>query len=197
MSGKLHRALLLIAACALATSASAHIGTDSGTHAEIGLLDGLLHPFTGLDHLAAMLAVGFWSALSAQRLWAAPLAFAAMLLAGALIGQAGIELPEVEPMIAASLLVLGLLVALRTHLPAVLAAALVGVFAVFHGAAHGTELAGSANFMAPLLGMLLSTLALHAAGLALGRAARNTSLVTRLAGAGVATLGVTLLAQLA
>jgi len=181
----------------MATSANAHIGTDSGTHLDRGLLDGLLHPFTGLDHLAAMLAVGFWSALSARRLWIAPLAFANMLLAGALLGLSGIELPAVEPMIAASLLVLGLLVALRTRLPAVLAAALVGVFAVFHGAAHGIELAGRASFMAPLLGMLLATLALHATGLGLGRTLRNTSWVTRLAGAGVATLGMTLLAQLA
>jgi urease accessory protein len=197
MSRKLPRALFLIAACAMATSASAHICIDSSAHAGIGFIDGLLHPFTGLDHLAAMLAVGFWSALSARRLWTAPLAFAAMLLAGALPGLAGMELPAVEPMIAASVLVLGLLVALRTRLPAALAAGLVGVFAVFHGAAHGTELAGSANFLAPLLGMLLSTLALHAAGLALGRVARNTPLWTRMAGAGVATLGVTLLVRLA
>lgn len=166
-------------------------------HSEIGFLDGLLHPFTGLDHLAAMLAVGFWSALSARRLWTTPLAFAAMLLAGALLGLAGIALPAVEPMIAASLLVLGLLVALRTQMPAMLAAALVGVFAVFHGVAHGTELAGAANIEGPLLGMLLATLALHATGLGLGRAFRHTSWISRAAGAGVAALGVTLLTQLA
>ena len=115
MSRQLPHALFLIAACAIATSASAHIGTDFSAHAEIGFIDGLLHPLTGLDHLAAMLAVGFWSALSARRLWTAPLAFAAMLLAGALLGLAGMALPAVEPMIAASLLVLGLLVALRTQ----------------------------------------------------------------------------------
>ena len=69
-----------------------------------------------MDHLAAMLAVGFWSALTARRVWTAPLAFAAMLLLGALLGLTGIELPAVEPLIAASLLVLGLLVALRTRL---------------------------------------------------------------------------------
>ncbi|WP_415838081.1 HupE/UreJ family protein [Polaromonas hydrogenivorans] len=197
MPRKPPRALFLIAACAMATSAKAHIGTDFGAHAEIGFLDGLLHPFTGLDHLAAMLAVGFWSALSARRLWTTPLAFAAMLLAGALLGLAGIELPAVEPMIAASLLVLGLLVALRTQMPAMLAAALVGVFAVFHGVAHGTELAGAANIEGPLLGMLLATLALHATGLGLGLALRHTAWVSRMAGAGVAMFGVTLLAQLA
>lgn len=173
------------------------MGTDFGTHAEIDGLDGLLHPFTGLDHLAAMLAVGFWSALSARRLWTAPLAFAAMLLAGAVLGLAGIELPAVEPMIAASLLVLGLLVALRTRLPAALAAVLVGLFAIFHGAAHGTELAGAAHIWAPLAGMLVTTLALHATGLGLGWALRHSAWVARLAGAGVAAFGVTLLAQLA
>jgi urease accessory protein len=173
------------------------MGTDLAVHTEIGFIDGLLHPLTGLDHLAAMLAVGFWSALSARRPWTAPLAFAAMLLAGALLGLAGMELPAVEPMIAASLLVLGLLVALRTQMPAALAAALVGLFAVFHGVAHGTELAGAASLWAPLAGMLFTTVALHATGLGMGRALRNTSWVTRLAGTGVSMLGVTLLAQLA
>lgn len=197
MSRKLLHALLLIAACAMATSASAHMGTDPGAHAETGFIDGLLHPFTGLDHLAAMLAVGFWSALTARRLWTVPLAFATMLLAGALPGLAGMELPAVEPMIAASLLVLGLLVVLRTRLPAVLAASLVGLFAIFHGVAHGTELAGAANIWAPLSGMLLTTLALHAVGLGLGWAFRHTVWISRLAGTGVAALGMTLLAHLA
>ena len=197
MSRKLPHALLLIAACAMATSASAHIGTDLGAHAETGFIDGLLHPFTGLDHLAAMLAVGFWSALTARRLWTVPLAFAAMLLVGALLGLAGIELPAVEPMIAASVLVLGLLVALRASLPAALAAALVGMFALFHGVAHGAELAGAAHIGAPLLGMLMATLALHAAGLVAGLALRHNAWTARVAGAGVAALGALLLTQLA
>ena len=194
---RLH-ALLLIAACAVSTGASAHMGADFHTHAEIGLLDGLRHPLTGLDHLSAMLAVGFWSALTARRLWTAPLAFAAMLLVGALLGLAGIALPAVEPMIAASVLALGLLVALRARLPAALAAALVGLFAIFHGVAHGSELADAAHIGAPLLGMLITTVALHAAGLGLGLAIRRASAwVPRAAGAGIATLGAALLTQLA
>ena len=197
MSRKLTNAILLIAVCAMATSASAHIGNDFSAHADIGFIDGLLHPFSGLDHLAAMLAVGFWSALSARRPWTAPLAFAAMLLAGALLGLTGIGLPAVEPMIAASVLVLGLLVALRTRMPAVLAAAGVGVFAVFHGVAHGTELAGASNLWAPLAGMLVATALLHATGLGMGWACRRAAWVSRMAGACVAVLGVTLLARLA
>ena len=176
MRNKLLNTLILIAATALSTSASAHLGTDSGTHHT--LVDGLLHPLTGLDHLAAMLAVGLWSALSAtsaRRIWLAPVAFAGMLLVGALLGLNGLALPAVEPMIAASLLVMGLLVATRAQLPVAVTAGVVGVFAVFHGIAHGTELAGGGNGFAPLLGMLVATIALHLAGVGLGLALRSHS----------------------
>ena len=176
MRNKLLNTLILIAATALSTSASAHLGTDSGTHHT--LVDGLLHPLTGLDHLAAMLAVGLWSALSAtsaRRIWLAPVAFVGMLLVGALLGLNGMELPAVEPMIAASLLVMGLLVATRAKLPLAVTAGVVGVFAVFHGIAHGTELAGGGNGFAPLLGMLVATIALHLAGVGLGLALRSHS----------------------
>ena len=197
MKSRLFTTLVLIAACALSTGASAHIGTDVGAHSAIGLLDGLLHPLTGLDHLAAMLAVGFWSALTARRLWTTPLVFAAMLLVGALLGLAGIALPAVEPMIAASLLVLGLLVALRARMPAVLAAALVGLFAVFHGVAHGTELAGAAQIWAPLAGMLITTVTLHVAGLGLGLTLRRRNpWGSRIAGAAVTLFGSFLLLQM-
>jgi len=114
------RTLALLAAALLPLAASAHTGVDGGLHH--GLVAGFMHPLTGADHLAAMVAVGVWSALSARRAWPdllwAPLAFAGMLLAGALVGLAGLQLPAGEPMIAASLLVLGLLVAARVHLPA-------------------------------------------------------------------------------
>ena len=176
MRNKLLNTLILIAATALSTSASAHLGTDSGTHHT--LVDGLLHPLTGLDHLAAMLAVGLWSALSAtsaRRIWLAPVAFAGMLLVGALLGLNGLALPAVEPMIAASLLVMGLLVATRAQLPVAVTAGVVGVFAVFHGIAHGTELAGGGNGFAPLLGMLVATIALHLAGVGLSLALRSHS----------------------
>jgi len=198
MNPKLLNTLVLIATYAMSTGASAHIGTEAGAHAASGLLDGLLHPLTGLDHLAAMLAVGFWSALTARRLWAAPLAFAAMLLVGALLGLAGMALPAVEPMIAASLLVLVLLVVLRARMPAVLAAVLVGVFAIFHGVAHGTELVGAATIWAPLAGMLITTVSLHVVGLGLGLALRRRSQWwPRLAGAMVTLLGGFLLLQMA
>ncbi|SDD94313.1 urease accessory protein [Variovorax sp. CF079] len=186
--------LLLIAALPLA--AAAHTGADAGLHH--GFMSGFLHPLTGFDHLAAMVAVGLWSALTARRAWPdllwAPLGFALMLLAGALLGLAGVQLPVVEPMIAASLLVLGLLVVTQRRLPALAAAALVGLFAVFHGVAHGQELAGESGAALTLAGMLAATVLLHAAGIAIGWSLRHANRwVPRVAGAAVAIFGVALL----
>jgi urease accessory protein len=180
----------------------AHLGTGV-PHAHDGnalasFMAGAAHPFTGLDHLAAMVSVGAWSALSLKQahgkaLFAAPAAFAGTLMVGALLGMAGLMLPGIEPMVAASLLVLGLLVATRLKLPAGLGAALVAVFALFHGLAHGQELGGHAA--AALSGMVLSTAALHGLGMGFGLALRDQSRqpqrwLRRLAGVGVALFGV-------
>ena len=200
MNQTLKNALFLIAACGLSTGASAHIGAEA--HGHTSFLAGFLHPLGGMDHLAAMLAVGLWSALTARRagtdlLWG-PLGFAGLLLVGAVVGLQGTAIPAVEPMIAASLLVTGLLVVSSLYLPGLAAALLVGGFAVFHGVAHGVELAGSASALQTLAGMLGATMLLHAAGLCLGWALRSTSVwVPRLAGAGVALFGAGLLAQMA
>ena len=193
-------ALLLIAASAISTGASAHTGTES--HIHNSFLSGFAHPLFGLDHLAAMVAVGLWSALAARSagrdlLWG-PVGFAAMLLVGAVIGLQGVALPAVEPMIAASLLVTGLLVVSRLRVPGLVAALGVGVFAVFHGVAHGYELAGSASAWWTLAGMLTATVLLHSAGLAAGWALRHRHVwLARAAGAGVAAFGGALLAQMA
>lgn len=181
--------------------ASAHVGVDGGAHHDIGFVQGFVHPFTGLDHLAAMVAVGLWSALIARTgrdlLWA-PLGFAGMLLAGALLGLAGVQVPAVEPMIAASLLVIGLLVTTRLRLPGPVAAAVVGVFAVFHGVAHGYELAGDHGAGLAIAGMVLATALLHTAGIAVGWTLRQRGAwLPRVAGAAVALFGAALLAQLA
>jgi urease accessory protein len=112
------------------------------------------------------------------------------------MGLAGVQLPAVEPMIAASLLVLGLLVVTRVHLPAVAAMAVVGAFAVFHGVAHGYELASEEGAALTLAGMVCATVLLHAAGIALGWALRHANAwLPRIAGAAVLGLGATLLAQ--
>lgn len=194
------RAAAGVSVLALPLLAAAHTGADAGAHHGTGFWAGLSHPFTGLDHLFAMLAVGVWSALAmpGARKWIAPVAFAAMLLVGALLGLAGVALPAVEPMIAASLLALGLLLVARRGLPAVAAAALAGGFALFHGAAHGSELAGTAQPALALLGMLLGTVALHLAGLGLGQwVASRQVWLPRVAGAGVAAFGAALLAHVA
>lgn len=197
MHSRLVRILLAALATGVPLLASAHTGADAGAHHPVGFLDGFLHPLTGPDHLAAMLAVGCWSALAARRIWLAPLAFAGMLLAGALAGQGGLQLPGVEPVIASSLLVLGLLVATRAALPAMAAMLLVGAFAVFHGVAHGAELAGGSAW-APLAGMLLATTGLHLLGVAAGLLLRARSAwAPRAAGASVALLGLSLLVRMA
>ncbi|CAH0355690.1 HupE/UreJ family protein [Aquabacterium sp. CECT 9606] len=198
-----HRTIL--ATAFLASTAEAHMGADGLSHAHDTLgsfMVGIAHPLTGLDHLAAMVSVGLWSALSLGgktssmggpgRLLSVPLAFATTLLLGALMALNGVALPGVEPMIAASLLALGLLVAARIELPTGIGAALVAGFALFHGLAHGQELGGQAG--TALTGMVLSTLVLHAAGIGLGLALRQHSRwLPRVAGIGVATFGLGLL----
>lgn len=168
-----------------ATLALAHVGADGGDHH--GFASGFWHPITGLDHLAAMVAVGVWSAATTRRFWVAPLAFALTLFAGALLAQGGIGLPAIEPMIAVSMLAVGLLLAARARLPEAAGAVLVGGFALFHGAAHGQELGG----LGALLGMVVGTALLHGAGMALGRVLlRHSVWWTRAAGAVVALLGL-------
>ena len=191
---------LLISAAAMPLATLAHTGADAGSHH--GFLTGFMHPLTGLDHLAAMLAVGLWSALVARRAWPdllwAPAGFAAMLLVGALAGLQGLEVPGVEPMIAASLLVMGLLVATRLRVPGPVAALLVGAFAAFHGLAHGYELAGEPSAALTLAGMLSATVLLHGAGIGLGWALRHAPRWTpQVTGGAVALLGLSMLTRLA
>jgi len=191
---------LLISAAAMPLATLAHTGADAGSHH--GFLTGFMHPLTGLDHLAAMLAVGLWSALVARRAWPdllwAPAGFAAMLLVGALAGLQGLEVPGVEPMIAASLLVMGLLVATRLRVPGPVAALLVGAFAAFHGLAHGYELAGEPSAALTLAGMLSATVLLHGAGIGLGWALRHAPRWTpQVTGGAVTLLGLALLTRLA
>lgn len=193
MLNNLHRRALAAVLLAAPLGVLAHTGADH----HHGFVAGFLHPLLGTDHLAAMLGVGVWSAVTARHArdiaWG-PLAFAALLLAGAWAGLQGLQVPAVEPMIAASLLAIGLLVAARLRLPGPVAAAVVGVFAVFHGAAHGYELAGGDAAAATLAGMLAATVLLHAAGIAAGWALRGGGAwLPRAAGAGVATFGAALL----
>ncbi|HLO94501.1 MAG TPA: HupE/UreJ family protein [Burkholderiaceae bacterium] len=177
---------------ALPLIAQAH-GTDAA-HAHGGLqslVAGMAHPFTGADHLLAMLGVGLWSGLSLGRRWLAPLAFVVLLVLGALTASASTLLLDVqEPLIAASVLALGLLVALRWSWPPAAAAALVGLFAWGHGLAHGQELGGAPL---ALLGMAAGTALLHGVGLALGAWLQTRSRwAPRVLGGGIALTGLAL-----
>jgi urease accessory protein len=135
-------------------------------------VSGFMHPFVGVDHLLAMLAVGLWAAqLGGRWRWGLPLAFVGAMTLGGLAGFAGFALPGVEPMLAASVLVLGLVVALRVQWRAG-GAALVAAFAVFHGIAHAAELPAGAGPAGYAAGFIAATALLHAAGVALGLAPR-------------------------
>lgn len=178
---------------------AAHTGVDGGTHHDAlsALWGGFVHPLTGPDHWAAMIALGLWSAMTARRAVIAPLVFAVMLVVGTMLGFMHAPIAAVEPMIAGSLLVLGLLVAMRWRLPAWSAALMAAVFALFHGAAHGFELAGPEQFLS-LAGMLAATLLLLALGIALGRwLPRRAPWVQRLGGAALALFGAVLLGPFA
>ncbi len=181
----LHRWLAALALPLAATAAQAHTGDHSHMS---GFIDGALHPLTGPDHLAAMLAVGIWSAMALKSPLRAPIAFAASLLAGALLSMfTGWHMPAMEAAITVSLAVLGLLVALRLAMPPAAGAATAAILAFSHGAAHGLELSG----FAALAGMVLSTLVLHGVGLALGWKLRNAPVLARaLLGASVAALAI-------
>jgi urease accessory protein len=147
-----------------AGEANAHTGLGAG----FSLIDGAFHPLAGLDHVAAMLSVGLWAALAGgKRIWVWPAAFVLMMLAGGFMGHAGIELPAVEPMIALSVIVLGLAVALGVQAPLALGAVLIGVFALFHGHAHGAE-APAEGWYGYAVGFAASTAFLHLIGIAIG-----------------------------
>lgn len=181
--------MMLISGAALA-----HPGHDGATGNM--LLTGLLHPLTGTDHLLAMLAVGLWAATGGMNRRAAlgtALSFLVLLFLGAMAGMVVADIPAIEPMIIASLLVLGLLLASRVKTPPWAGPVLVGAFALFHGIAHGTELLPGGSAAGYVAGFMLSTLALLLTGLGAGWLLRGRALwLTRLAGAGIAGYGLAL-----
>jgi len=178
-------------AAALLTPSLAYAHTGVGGTS--GVVDGLLHPLTGIDHMAAMIAVGLWAIQCGGRaVWAVPLSFVTVMASSSLIGAAGIALPFVEPGIAASVLILGLLIVAAIRLPLAASMALVGLFALFHGYAHGTEMPETAAGAAYGIGFVLSTGLLHALGIVVGLAARNLAApeLIRYAGGATTAFGV-------
>lgn len=179
----------------VAKVAEAHTFGASGA----GLTDGLAHPLSGLDHILAMIAVGLWAAqLGGRAVWRVPATFVAVMALGALAGMSGLMVPLVELGVVGSLVVLGSLVASSARMPLGFGAALVGLFAFFHGHAHGTELPQAASALLYGLGFVLSTTLLHAAGVSLGSAGRQglPARLVRVGGATIATVGLYLMAVL-
>jgi urease accessory protein len=158
-----------------------------------GFVAGLSHPVSGLDHVLAMVSVGLWGAqLGAPAIWLVPVTFPVVMAMGGMLGLLGMPLPGVEIGIAVSALVLGLAVSAAWRPPLLAAAVVVGLFAVFHGHAHGTELPAGASGLSYSLGFVAATGVLHAVGIAIGAMQRwpRGRAVLRGAGAAVAAAGI-------
>jgi urease accessory protein len=188
LTAKIFAATIL---ASVSSAALAHPGHDVS-----GLAAGLMHPFSGLDHLLAMVAVGLWAAQGGGRkVWLLPATFMAMLAVGAGLAMQWQALPMVEAGIATSVLALGLLVTLSMQLPAVLAVAVTALFGLLHGYAHGLELPESAAPVSYALGFLVATAVLHASGVGVGIVTRRRyELSIKVLGMGIAACGVYLLA---
>lgn len=192
----MRRVLLTVAALLLPTMALAHTGVGNTA----GFVSGLGHPVGGLDHILAMVAVGVFAyVLGGKALWLVPSAFVGMMIVGFGLGVEQVNVPFVELGIALSSIVIGGAAALGRPMPVGAAMALVGVFAIFHGHAHGTEMPETAGGLTYAAGFIVATAALHAAGLALafgvasliGKYGRTTA---RAAGAAFAIGGIGVLA---
>lgn len=190
------RAGLALVLTLLPTLALAHTGHGATS----GFLHGFEHPIFGLDHLLAMITVGIFAwQLGGRAIWLVPLTFVLVMAAGGGLGVAGIDVPFVELGIALSVVVLGAVVAFGVKAPLAVAMALVGLFAIFHGHAHGTEMPADASGLVYGIGFMLGTALLHGVGLAIGYGiaaagdrfgqmlVRGSGAVVALAGVGIVT----------
>ena len=186
--------LLLAAAAFAASTVPAFAHLDPAEHGS--LLAGFTHPLSGLDHVLVMIAVGLWAAqIGGRALWVVPLAFVGTMAFGFGLAMAGVHLPFVEPAILASVVALGLLVAMAVRMETVACAAVVGIFALFHGYAHGGEL-GAAGALPFSTGFVIATALLHAAGIGLGLGISRLSsgrIISRILGGITAFAGLALI----
>lgn len=172
--------------------ALAHTGEGYGG----GFVSGFTHPILGWDHVAAMVAVGLWGAfLGAPAIWILPVVFPIVMAFGAVMGILGIPVPAIETGIAASAVVLGLMIVFAARPPLWIAAVLVGFFAIFHGYAHGTELPSNANAFAFAVGFVIATGLLHMIGIGFGLLVKWPAgrIAVRGAGAVISLAGVAFL----
>lgn len=189
---------LALAAAALPTVAYAHTGVGETA----GFVHGFSHPISGLDHILAMVMVGVLALqLGGRAVWAVPTTFVLVMALGGALGIAGINVPFVEIGIALSVIVLGAIVALNIRASTAVAMGIVGLFAIFHGHAHGAEMPENAGGAAYAAGFMIATALLHMAGLGLGFliarfGERQGAFVIRTAGSLAAVAGVGILAGL-
>lgn len=199
MFSKISRFNSALAACVLAPSlAFAHTGIGQ----TVGFAHGFTHPVSGLDHVLAMILVGVlaWQ-LGGRALWLVPTTFVSVMAIGGALGMMGISVPFVEAGIGFSVIVLGAVVALGIRAPLAIAAGVVGLFAIFHGHAHGSEMPAAAAGIAYAAGFMLATSVLHIAGIAIGYligkiSEQQGAIVMRSAGAIAAVAGIGLLTGL-
>src|SRR5215510_14653152 len=188
--------VVLIAALVLASRpASAHIVDGSATD---GFIGGFAHPLFGLDHVVAMVAVGLWGAfLGPPAIWLLPITFPMVMALGGAIAILGVPVPAVEIGIAASAIVVGGMIALAARPPLVVAALIVGAFAIFHGHAHGAELPPGTDAVAFSVGFVMATGLLHLTGIAFGLLTRWPAgrIGVRAAGLGIALVGAVFLSK--
>ena len=187
----MHRLILTVALLAAVWTESA-LGHALQGEAD-GFLKGLLHPLFGADHVLAMVAVGLWGAqLGAPAILVLPVAFPLVMAMGGIFGLLGVPIPGVEYGIAASAIVLGAAVAFEVRPALVIAALVVGCFAIFHGHAHGTELPPGQSALLYSMGFVIATGCLHAVGIGIGtvHGRRWGQQLLRVAGTVVAAGGV-------
>ena len=186
---RLHSALLMLFILGWAQVAGAHVEAGQAE----GFMTGLHHPWSGLDHVLAMIAVGLWGAqLGSPALWILPIAFPMMMAVGAMMGLVGIPVPGVEIGIALSAIVLGSMILAEVRPKLAIAIAMVGIFAIFHGHAHGTELPDGQSGLLYSMGFVIATGCLHGLGVLLGlvNAIPVGKLVVRGAGTFIAGMGM-------
>ncbi|WP_455274995.1 HupE/UreJ family protein [Rhizobium herbae] len=194
MKAAIKSGLLALAAVSLPAVAFAHTGVgDAG-----GLAHGFMHPIGGLDHVLAMVAVGtFASILGGRALWLVPASFVLMMAVGGFLGIEGVAIPFVEIGIALSVVVLGLAVALRWNPPTAAAVGVAGLFAVFHGYAHGAEMPLDAAGVNYAVSFMAATALLHIVGIglgiAIGRIGSTSNGALRFGGSAMALAGVAIL----
>jgi urease accessory protein len=183
------RSKILLPALAFALLAPVPAYAHTGANTVFSFSSGFLHPLGGLDHLLAMFAVGLLAAqLGGRAFWLVPGAFVTLMIAGAVLDHIGVDVPGVEYAISFSLVAIALPVAFALSTPAGVAMILVGVFAVFHGHAHGSELPSEGELLAYITGFATATALIHASGL--GFALATNRVPARVAAGAVGAIGV-------